>query len=246
MPEQRNSESTSSHQVGQRNASSNGTQAKANTNAWATPTTTTKAPQSRKSLQILNTILKKSNEEHDAQFEKWCNDMLEQACPEHTPPHEATQMTLESNKGIEKFPHDPWNLPFPPRAPFKGRSEIEAQLNTPKLMNFLAMPTTTTMLVKFKGDPKLAKMLRSFLSNELAINLETLHEAPIERFPPHHSPKATINKLTPIEDLVDHDPKYLFGLHMLSNYSKAMNPMHRSLLYAKETPFLGYAMEEQV
>ena len=84
----------------------------------------------------------------------------------------------------------PGIYPFQLVSPSEGRSEVEAQLNAPKLMNFLGMPTTTTMLVKLKGDPKLAETLRSFLNNELAINLDTLNEAPVELWPPPHSPKA--------------------------------------------------------
>ena len=81
------------------------------------------------------------------------------------------------------------------------------------------MPTTTTMLVKLKGDPKLAETLRSFLNNELAITLDTLNEALIELWPPPHSPKANIHKFTPVKnDLVDRDPKYLFGLRTLGDY----------------------------
>ena len=86
-------------------------------------------------------------------------------------------------------------------------------------MNFLGMPTTTTMLVKLKGDPELAETLRSFLNNELAITLDTLNEAPVELWPPPHSPKADIHKSTPIKnDLVDPDPKSLFGLRTLGDY----------------------------
>ena len=86
-------------------------------------------------------------------------------------------------------------------------------------MNFLGMVTTTTMLVKLKGDPKLAETLRSLLNNELEINLDILHEAIVELWPPSHSLKAGIHKFTPTKnDLVDPDPKSLFGLCMLGDY----------------------------
>ena len=75
------------------------------------------------------------------------------------------------------------------------------------------------MLVKLKGDPELAETLRSFLNNELAITLDTLNEAPVLLWPPPHSPKADIHKSTPIKnDLVDPDPKSLFGLRTLGDY----------------------------
>ena len=126
--------------------------------------------------------------------------MLEQTGPEHNPPQETTPITVDSSEHLENLSHDPWNLPFPTRTPSEGRSEVEAQLNAPKLMNFLGMPTTTTMLVKLKGDPELAETLRSFLNNELAINLDTLNEAPVELWPPPHSPKANIHKFTPTKN----------------------------------------------
>ena len=81
------------------------------------------------------------------------------------------------------------------------------------------MPTSTTMLIKLKDDQKLAEMLRSFLKNELAINLETLHESPIELWPPQHLPKANIYNLAPTEDdLVHHDPRSLLRLRTLGDY----------------------------
>ena len=35
-------------------------------------------------------------------------------------------------------------MQFPPETPSEGRSVVAAQLNAPKLMNFLAMPTEGT------------------------------------------------------------------------------------------------------
>ena len=188
-------------------------------NAWATPTMVTRVPRLGKSLQIPSTISEKSNEDHDTQFKKWCDDMLEQAGPEHNPPQETPLITVDSSEHHENFPHDPWNLPFPTCTPFDGRSEVEAQLNAPKLMNFLGMPTTTTMLVKLKGDPESAERLRSFFNNELTINLDTLHEAPVELHARSHSPKVDVHKFTPTKnDLVDPDPKSLFKLRTLGDY----------------------------
>ena len=74
-------------------------------------------------------------------------------------------------------------MPFPPQTPLEGRSVVGAQLNAQKLINFLGMPTTTTMLVMIKGDLD-AKILRFFLNDELAVNLETLQEAPLEHITP--------------------------------------------------------------
>ena len=72
-------------------------------NAWATPTTVTKVPRLGKSLQIPSTISKKSNEDHDTQFEKWCDDMLEQTGPEHNPPQETTPITVDSSDHLENL-----------------------------------------------------------------------------------------------------------------------------------------------
>ena len=46
-----------------------------------------------------------------------------------------------------------------------------------------------------KGDPKLEETLRSFLNNELAINLDTLHKAPIKLWPPQEWHKAPAARL---------------------------------------------------
>ena len=58
------------------------------------------------------------------------------------------------------------------------------------------------MLVRLKGDPKLAKTLRSFLNDELAINLETLQEAPLEHIPPQEMMHDRSPKNLPKNDTV--------------------------------------------
>ena len=40
------------------------------------------------------------------------------------------------------------------------------------------------MLIKLKGNPKLAETLRYFLNNELDVNLQSLQEAARENWPP--------------------------------------------------------------
>ena len=124
---------------------------------------------------------------------------------------------------LKTFPMTPGIYPFQLKHLLTGVVRSEAQLNAPKLMNFLVMPTTTTMLIKLKGDLELVEMLTSFLNNELAINLDTLHEAPIKLWPPQHLPKANVHhKFTPTkDDLVDHDPKSLFRLRTLGDYLKS-------------------------
>ena len=89
---------------------------------------------------------------------------------------------------------------------------VGAQLNAQKLINFLGMPTTTTMLVRVKGDLELAKTLRSFLDDELAINLETLQEAPLEHIPPQEMMHDKAPKNSPKNDTVvaETHPKSLF------------------------------------
>ena len=56
--------------------------------------------------------------------------------------------------------HDLCDMHFSPETPSEGRSVVAAQLNAPKLMNFLAMPTTTTMLIRLKGDPEFGRNLK--------------------------------------------------------------------------------------
>ena len=55
----------------------------------------TKVPRLGKALQIPSTISEKSNEDQDTQFEKWCDDMLEQTVPEHNPPQETVKVAAE-------------------------------------------------------------------------------------------------------------------------------------------------------
>ena len=82
-------------------------------NAWATPTTVTKVPRLGKALQIPSTISEKSNEDHDTQFEKWCDDMLEQTGPEHNPPQETTPITIDSSDHLDEIFHmTPGIYPF--------------------------------------------------------------------------------------------------------------------------------------
>ena len=99
-------------------------------------------------------------------------------------PLDTTYPPLDSIPQSDHDEQEPWNVPFPPQTPSEGRSVVGAQLNAQKLINFLGMPTTTTMLVRLKRDPELAETLRSFLNDELAVNLETLQEAPLEYIPP--------------------------------------------------------------
>ena len=74
------------------------------------------------------------------------------------------------------------------------------------------MPTTTTMLVRLKGDQELAETLRSFLNDELAVNLETLQEAPLEHMPPQEMMHDRSPENLPKNDTVvaETDPKSLF------------------------------------
>lgn len=59
------------------------------------------------------------------------------------------------------------------------------QLNVPKLMSFLDMTTTTTMLIRLKGYPPLEKILQSFLNHELKDKFQSLKEALVARnWPP--------------------------------------------------------------
>ena len=94
-----------------------------------------------------------------------------------------------------------WDMPFPLPSQSEGRSVTGAQLNVQKLMSFLGMPITTTMLTKLKGDPELAESLRLFLNDELAVNLDSLHDVPLDH-PQHHgptqdSPNVNITKAPP-------------------------------------------------
>ena len=90
------------------------------------------------------------------------------------------------NKNVEVSPEfETWctrsvGYAISPTNPSEGQSVRVAQLNAQKLMSFLGMTTTTTMLIKLKGNPELAKTLRSFLNNELDVNLQSLQEAPRE------------------------------------------------------------------
>ena len=165
--------------------------------AWKLPTTINKPIQTGKPLQVPSVISKKSEEEHEAQFERWYQDMLKHPNPEEHESHprfgetesqlgplDTTYPPLDSISHSDHDKQEPWNMPFPPQTPSEGRSVVGAQLNAQKLINFLGMPTTTTMLVRLKGDPELAETLRSFLNDELAVNLETLQEAPLEHIPP--------------------------------------------------------------
>ena len=106
-----------------------------------------------------------------------------------------------------------WDMPFPPQTPSKGRSVVDAQLNAPKLMNFLAMPTTDHHANKVKRGS--SKTLRSFLNNEMAVNLESLKEAPIKIWPQQEpmkeQPPAVIAKNS---TTIDEDPKSLFRLRI--------------------------------
>ena len=69
------------------------------------------------------------------------------------------------NENVEVSPEfandaqDLWDMPFPPQTPSEGQSVRVAQLNAQKLMSFLGMTTMTTMLIKLKGNPKLAETL---------------------------------------------------------------------------------------
>ena len=86
---------------------------------------------------------------------------------------------------------------------------VGAQLNAQKLINFLGMSTTTTMLVRLKGDPELAGTLHSFLNDELAVNLETLEEAPLEYIPPQEMMHDKAPENSPKTDtvVIETDPK---------------------------------------
>ena len=78
-------------------------------------------------------------------------------------------------------------------------------------MNFLAMPTTTTILIRLKGDRELAETLRSFLNNELAVNLASLQEAPIEIWPQQEPMKEQLPAvIAKNATTIDEDPKSLF------------------------------------
>ena len=170
-------------------------------NAWGTPTMVIKPPQSGKPLQVPSAISKKMDEEHNAQFEKWCDDMLEQAHPEHAPPQtQAGPWLLLSQMRIMKT--SPWPLGTTSNT-FRGTQWGRRLIKCTQIDEFLADAYTITMLVKLMGDPELAEMLRSFLNNEMAINLETLHEA----------------KLAPAGDgLEEDDPKSIFWLYTFRDY----------------------------
>ena len=68
------------------------------------------------------------------------------------------------------------------------------------------------MLVRLKGDPKLAETLRSFLNDELTVNLETLQEAPLEHIPPEEMMHDKSPENLPKNDTVvaETDSKSLF------------------------------------
>ena len=70
------------------------------------------------------------------------------------------------------------------------------------------MPTTTTML----GDPELAETLRSFLNDELTVNLETIQEAPLVHMPPQEMIHDKAPENSPKNDtmVAETDPKSLF------------------------------------
>ena len=127
-------------------------------------------------------------------------------------PLDTTYPPLDSIPHSDHDEQEPWNMPFPPQTPSEGRSVVGAQLNAQKLINFLGMPTTTTMLVRLKGDMELAETLRSFLNDELAVNLETLQEAPPDHIPPQEMMHDKAPENSPKNDIVvaETDPKSLF------------------------------------
>ena len=55
--------------------------------AWKLPTTINKPIQTGKPLQVPSVISKKSEEEHEAQFERWYQDMLKHPNPEEHESH---------------------------------------------------------------------------------------------------------------------------------------------------------------
>lgn len=100
-----------------------------------------------------------------------------------------------------------------------------AHLNAQKLMIFLGMPTPTNMLIKLKGNPKLAKTLRSFLNNELDVNLYSLKEALRENWPPTEmvnkdTMEATLKAPPVAIEYIENDSKLIFKLpvNMMSDY----------------------------
>ena len=103
-------------------------------------------------------ISERSEEEHDTQFQKWYDEMLEHTKHESrieetkeielqdTPHLENREGVLETQNMNENI-DDQWDIPSPAQSPSKGCSLNGAQLNVQKLMSFLGMTTTTTMLI---------------------------------------------------------------------------------------------------
>ena len=103
-------------------------------------------------------------------------------------------------------------MPFQLETQSEDQSRAGAQLNVNKLISFLNMPTTTTMLIRLKGDSELVETLRSFLNDELAVHLHNLQEAPIENWP--HMLEQTLEVVPNTENLVGKDSKSLVKLHV--------------------------------
>ena len=164
---------------------------------WSTPDISCSNPTNNRGAAQLS---------EQKQTKKWYDEMLENTKPESrmeettktelqdTPHLENTKGVLE-NQNIYEDMDGQWDIPSPVQSPSEGRSLNGAQLNVQKLMSFLGMPTTTTMLIKLKGDPELAETLRSFLNDEIAVNLERFQEDTKPNEPnyekPHDPPTKT-------------------------------------------------------